>query len=243
MINRPTGQIPFVTKIVAAALICTTAYILLAIVAVPPGQVREFQFVEEHAAIGVLSAIILSMGCAFCMATIAVLLLRRERGILLWVLLTAGFAFLAFDELLLFHERLGRYANAMASSGVFRGWDDIIVILYGVIALPFAIALLPNLLRYRLVLEFFVIGFLFYVIHTLIDSTQEPQTTTSVILEESAKLFSVEFLAMGAFFGFFGKLCAVVAGEANLIKEPNKKESNESDASAASIPQSSVSRA
>ena len=86
-------------------------------------------------------------------------------------------------------------------------WNDVIVILYGVVALPVVLALLPDILRYRMVLELFVIAFVFYVLHTLIDSTQEPYTTTSVILEESAKLFCGAFLALGAFIGFLGVFC------------------------------------
>ena len=66
---------------------------------------------------------------------------------------------------------------------------------------------LPDILRYRMVLELFVVAFVFYVLHTVIDSTQEPYTTTSVILEESAKLFCGTFLALGAFIGFLGVLC------------------------------------
>ena len=76
-----------------------------------------------------------------------------------------------------------------------------------------AIALLPSLIRFPLVAEFFATGFVFYVIHTAIDSIVEPRTTTSIILEESAKIFSVEFLAMGVFVGFLGALRSTLIAE------------------------------
>ena len=85
-----------------------------------------------------------------------------------------------------------------------RRWNDIIVLLYGIVALSIALVLLPDILRYKMLLELFVIAFIFYAIHTLIDSTQDPRTTVSAILEESAKLFCCTFLALGTFIGFLG---------------------------------------
>ena len=45
------------------------------------------------------------------------------------------------------------------------------------------------------------VAFCLYCMHTFIDSTQEPRTTVSVILEESAKLFSCAFLAISMLVG------------------------------------------
>ena len=123
-----------------------------------------------------------------------------------WFVLALGFAFLSFDELLQFHERAGRLLKRFGSSDPFRNWNDIIVILYGVVTLPILITMLPGLMRWRMVLEMFAIAFVFYGIHTFIDSTNEPPTTASIILEESAKLLCGAFLVIGTFMGFVGVL-------------------------------------
>ena len=140
------------------------------------------------------------------MATVTALVRAKDRRIWFWLVMTVSFAFLAFDELLQFHERIGRVVERIAAPGIFRSWDDIIVIAYGVVALPALIAFLPSLIRYRMVFEMFAVAFVFYGIHTLIDSTSEPPTAVSVILEESAKLYCGAFLALGAFVGFIGVL-------------------------------------
>ena len=124
----------------------------------------------------------------------------------MWVIMAIGFFFLAMDELMQFHERLGSIMRRYADSGIFRNWNDIIVILYGVLALPVIAALLPGILRYRMYFELIVTAFVFYAIHTLIDATQSPRTQVSMILEESAKLLCVMFLALGTFIAFLGAL-------------------------------------
>ncbi|MCP4747415.1 MAG: hypothetical protein GY874_14930 [Desulfobacteraceae bacterium] len=204
MIYRRQTKLPNVVLIFSIVTTCILAYILLALIAIPSDAPREFNFISEKGAITVLSAILLSMASAFSMASLMMLVRAKDRHIWLWIIMTFGFAFLAFDELLQFHERAGRILDNYIGPGMFRTWDDVVVILYGVIALPIMVALLPNLIRFRMVIEIFAVSFLFYGIHTLIDSTQEPRTTMSVILEESAKLFSVEFLAIGAFVGYLG---------------------------------------
>lgn len=120
--------------------------------------------------------------------------------------MAAGFAFLTLDELLMFHERLGKTIKDYADSGIFRNWNDIIVILYGVLVLPVVAVFLPSIIRYRMYLELLVTAFVFYAIHTLIDATQSPRTTVSATWEESAKILSVTFLALATFIGFLGTL-------------------------------------
>ena len=143
---------------------------------------------------------------AFSMASLVTLVRVKEEHIWVWLVLAVAFAFLSFDELLQFHERVGELLESIRRPRLFRSWDDIIVILYGVVALPMFIAMLPSLMRWRMVLEMFAIAFVFYGIHTLIDSTNEPPTTVSIILEESAKLLCGAFLVIGTFLGFVGIL-------------------------------------
>ena len=206
MIYRKQATLPNVNVIITSVITCTLAYILFAIIAVPANKPREYHFANERGAITALSAIFLAMASSFSIGSLVVHKRVKDPHIWLWVVMALGFAILALDELLQFHERFGSIIGRYVSSGIFRNWNDVIVILYGVIALPIMAVFLPSITRYRMILELFAVAFIFYGIHTLIDSTQEPNTTFSVIFEESAKLFCVSFLALGTFVGFLGSL-------------------------------------
>ena len=108
-----------------------------------------------------LSAIFLASASAFSLASFVVLVRARDRHIWLSATMACGFAFLAFDELLEFHERTGRFFERHMDSGLFRNWNDVFVILYGVAALLIIAALLPNLMRFRMVPQLFAAAFVF----------------------------------------------------------------------------------
>jgi hypothetical protein len=203
---RATMQLPPINLMVASVVIGTITYLALAIVIRPTGTSREFNFIQESGAVTALSAIFLAMASAFSIGALTISIRASDRATWLWGVMALGFGFLAMDELLQFHERVGKVLDHTAGSGPFRGWNDVIVILYGLLALPIAGALLPTILRYRHVLELFTLAFFFYGVHTVIDSTQEPPTTLSVICEESAKLICGVFLMLGSFTGFLGDL-------------------------------------
>ncbi len=205
IIYRKQTNLPKINLIITSAIIFTLAYILLAIFDTPTGEPYEYNFVERGA-ITALSAILLAMACSFSLGTLVVNVRVKDPRIWLWVVMALGFAILALDELLEFHERFGSIIEQYVNSGIFRKWNDVIVILYVVIILSIIALFLPSIILYRMLLELFVVAFMFYGIHTLIDSTQEPITTISVIFEESAKLFCVLFLALGTSIGFLGSL-------------------------------------
>ena len=186
------------------------AYLLVAVVAVPSGSDRDFHFYEERGAVTALSAIFMAVACAFAAAAAHLCRGSSIRGFWAWLLMTAGLGFLALDELLEFHEYVGWLLDERdplpSISGSFRTWNDIIVIAYGLLALPIGLWMLPVLLRYRGLIPALGVAFACYFVHTLIDSTQEPPTTLSIILEESAKLLCSASLALTLFLG----LCGVV---------------------------------
>ncbi len=206
MIYRKQAKLPNVNLVITAVIICTLASILLAMFGIPPHKPDEYHFVNESGAITALSAIYLAMASSFSIGTLVVNVRIKNPHTWLWVVMALGFAILALDELLQFHERIGNRIGQYVNSGIFRNWNDVIVILYGVIAIPIMTLFLPEIIRHRLLLELFIVAIVFYGIHTLIDSTQEPRTTMSAIFEESAKLFCVLFLALGAFVAFLGSL-------------------------------------
>ena len=118
------------------------------------------------------------------------------------VLLGNLFRIFVVDELLEFHELIGGIVGRVSSSGAFRSWNDIVVIVYGIAALPIIAVILPEIIRFPRVLRMFAIAFGFYVFHTLIDSISDPPTLGSVIAEEACKLLCGAFLASGSFVGF-----------------------------------------
>jgi len=181
-------------------------YILLAIVLIPANATRHFNFVDERGAITVLSAVFLAMGCGFGFASFLLSAGSARSVRCFWSLVSAALGFLVLDELLQFHERIGNRLDGidllgLTSSGTIRGWNDVIVILYGLIAVPVGVMLLPIMVRYQTFLKLICSAFVAYVLHTTIDSLVEPPTILSVILEESAKLFCSLFVALACLAG------------------------------------------
>ena len=206
LLDRKNMELPGIRVIIACSTAFVLAYIVFAILDAPRGKPLEHHFTSERGWVTVLSALLLSMASAFSISSLATILRTGDRRIALFVVMAFGFAFLALDELMQFHERLGAVIGSHHTSSIFRNWNDIIVILYGVLALPILAVFLPSIMRYRMFLELLGTAFLFYAIHTLIDSTQEPRTTVSAICEESAKLLCVLYLALSVFSVFWGTL-------------------------------------
>ena len=203
---RKQQSLPDIRPLLVWVTASTLLFVLFALFVAPEGRDADYHFLSERGLVTAMSAYLLAAASAFCLAALTVQLRDQKSNIRLWVLMALGFAFLSLDETAQFHERLGDLLDDGRDSGAFRTWNDIVVILYGIVALPIVLALLPDILRYKMLLELFVVAFLLYAIHTLIDSTQEPPTTVSIILEESAKLFCGAFLALGTFVGFKGVL-------------------------------------
>lgn len=204
---RTKAKLPNSGGILLAVVVFTLFYCIFSAYIVPSDKPPEFNFQDEGGSITALSSIYLTLACGFAIAANAIHFRFKGTHQLLWLIVAAGLLFLAFDEQVQFHERFGRIViEQIMPQEYFRNWNDVIVIMYGVIALPVGLFLLPRLLRYRLVPELFAAGFIFYAIHTSIDSTQDPATLTSIILEESAKVFSTAFLAIGVFTGLLSNI-------------------------------------
>ena len=193
-------------KLIFFAFLFAFAYILFSMIVHPGDETIDYHFYSERGLITALSGCLLAMSAAFAAGTLTVHIRHGSSQLWPWIIMMLGFVFLSLDETAQFHERLGDVMHESADSGIFRNWNDVIVILYGVVALPLVFPLLPSIIRYRKTLEFFIAAFLFYFIHTLVDSISEPSTTLSIIVEESAKLLCGIALALGMFFSFVGAL-------------------------------------
>lgn len=118
------------------------------------------------------------------------------------------------DELLLFHERIGSDINRQQIAFLrenFGNANDLIVILYGCAAVFAMLLVLPTVLEFPRFIELFGLAFVFYLIHTITDSTQEPPTFASHVIEESAKLLCSATLAVAHFAGLMTVARGVVS--------------------------------
>jgi len=197
--------IPPIEWLVVIVSLGVALLLLLAFIFTPDGQARSSHFLEGGALTPV-SAIFLAMASGFAGASFFLSQSREREGWYpyFWLLAALGVGFLAFDELWQFHEKFGRYLDATAALPIFRSWNDVIVIAYGIAALPILMYFLPEIFRYPKFTEIIAMAFMFYFIHTLIDSAMSPPTTYSIIFEESAKLFCSAYLAIGMFVGLLG---------------------------------------
>ena len=203
--DRNKISIPSISGVILFFIAFLVIYIILSVVLIPHNK-PLYHFGEEGA-ITALSAAMLAIAGGF--AGFSFFVDRRKNDFLryFWFLNGLAFSFFALDELLQFHEKLGNLItkSPIGPTEVFRNWNDVIVISYGIVAIFVLLYFLPEIFRYPKFAELLLIACAFYFVHTLIDSTQE-RSTISVIFEESAKLFSSTFFAMSMFVGLLGNV-------------------------------------
>ena len=193
------------TPIIASAVAFSLVLIIVSILATPAGESLDYHFIDVHGLIPFFTEFFLITAGTFALATLTVQLQHNDAPHPLWGLLVLGFFILAADEFFHLDSFVGRLLQYHFGLERFYQWKDMLVVLYGVIALVVLVIFLPELFRYPLVFELFCIGFAFYSIQTFMDVTRN-QTVMDNIIEETFKIFSVAFLAQGAFFGFLGAL-------------------------------------
>ena len=206
--DRAALTLPSTWRLLFVAVAFVLIYITLAFLFHPKDADADYHFVNEDGAITALSALFMATAAGI---TVSAYIIAKQRGFrdkYLWLLMASAFGFLALDELLEFHEHFGGILNILTSkvgmdSGVFRNWNDVIVIAYGLAALPLGLRFLPAVLRYPGLMERLTLAALFFVLHTVIDSVSEP-SVRSVVMEESAKLFTALFLALAAYSALLG---------------------------------------
>lgn len=176
------------------AIVGVLAYIMVSIFFAPSDQ--PLYHFSEDGAITALSTVFLAMSSALALAVFYLRIDDWKRDGLFWLILAVGCAFLALDEQLMLHERGGSVIelSSVGASETFRNWNDVIVIGYGVAALAIAGLYGREILRCKVFALVFLGGFVFYVLHTGIDSILPDTVAWKDIPEESAKLKSVFFL-------------------------------------------------
>ncbi len=174
-------------------LCCIAASALLG-----PASDPMFHF-GENGAITALSSVTLAMTSILALVIFYLEKQDWDIGKMFWFVLAGGCLFLALDEQLQFHERGGSALEltSIGESGFFRNWNDLIVICYGLVALVIGALFRREILRCKAFAAFFGIGFLFYAIHTAVDSLLPISVAWKDIPEEGAKLLSVFSVFLG----------------------------------------------
>jgi len=190
---------------VAAVVVLIGLYIAASIFVRPGDASTEFNFVDERGTVTALSAVLLATGAAFSLSAFLLSANEFRKSRIFWFLAAGALGVLALDELLEFHERLGDRIDAIGiAAGPVRHWNDVIVIVYGVLALGFLCYFLTTIIRYPRFIELLVVAFVCFLVHTTVDSLVEPPTVVSVVVEESCKLFCSAFISLAFLFGMLG---------------------------------------
>jgi hypothetical protein len=176
--------------------------VVTAIVWRPEGTPTSYQFNSETSLITYSSFTLLALAMAGGLRN-AMRSFESSGYRWLWGLFALAAAYLAADEVMGFHEELGEaepsvYTTGQRIFGVFRSWNDLLVILYGVGAIIGWLCFRKVLARRPFTYALLIVAFACYAIHTLIDSGVEPPTSPSTILEETAKLHCSFYLALAA---------------------------------------------
>ncbi len=208
--KRKTLSLPSIKWVLILGNIALFIAIAMAIM-IAPTEARDYHFVSENGIITAISSNLLAMASAFAFFSFFLERALSKKINLFWLLLSLGLGFFALDELLEGHERLGSAIgnNLQINSPAFKNWNDLIVVSYGILALIFIIYFLPTILRYPKFGELFSIAFAFYLVHTLIDSLAVNISSTSIILEESCKLFSSAYFSLAMFTGLLGNIMSI----------------------------------
>lgn len=208
--HRKQLSIPRIRWLVVIIVVSLILYLVLSVIIAPENE-PEYHFIHEQGTVTALSAIFLSMAGGF--AGVSFFLLRTKDGWLsyFWLLAALSFGFLSLDELLSFHELAGYWISAIIGDPQsFRNWNDVIVIFYGLFAVFLMFFFLPEIIRYPKLAELMAVAFLFFCIHTLMDSTTVSKTAVTGIVEEAAKVFCSAFSSIAMFTALLGIICSKV---------------------------------
>jgi hypothetical protein len=218
--SRPVAEVPTlrvrqrgpvsVVPLVALVTVTVLAYIGLSVVFAPPsivdqnGTALPYNFKSERGTITLLSTAMFLFAAVFAGRALATVRAERGRTRTLWLLLTVVMTYFTVDEVAQFHERSGDFLDANLPTGPFRTYNDVIVIMYGFVALPAALFLWREVLRYPRLLTMLVITGVLYVATTSVDTFTEDATPVSVVIEEGIKVCCSTYFALSMLTGLVG---------------------------------------
>jgi hypothetical protein len=167
----------------------TVAYLLVWWI-LAPGHHKN-QFFREGGMIDWASTVFLATAALFAWLTWLAKKGERFSGRWFWLASSLGLAFFSIADRFQVHERLQKQwlEPLYGDPAVFRNWNDLAVIGYGLIGLVVLLAALPAVFRHRLPMRLMIAGFGFYLIHTLIDILL-PRSHPKTLFEEGFKVLA-----------------------------------------------------
>ncbi len=205
--NRPRQFKPNIFLFSGIILIAVLVFISFSVFIHPEGERFCYNFYLEVGSISILSATTLTTAALIAYTCFFIRSNAKRKQKIFFLIAALALTYLAVDEVMQFHESIGTnldhirfFRKLIAWSGI-HSWNDMIIIMYGLVALPALIYILPTAFEIPYVAEYFAIAFFCYVIHTTIDASFRPPTTASYIFEESAKLYTSIFMALGLLSG------------------------------------------
>lgn len=114
----------------------------------------------------------ISIALLFVTGIITLRIFLNRTNQIIWLLIGLGFIFLAFDDGFMIHERLDfrihRYFGIQQTSLTDR-LDDFLIVLYGLIGLFFLYRYREEILRYKFLPKYLVIGFAILLVTAFLD--------------------------------------------------------------------------
>lgn len=211
-VNRLKQFNPDMLGLTIAIGVTVFLFITFSILVRPDDTRFSYNFYMEDGSVTILSAALMASASCLSYALFFATPCSKMRQKIFFLIFAIALTYMAIDEVEHFHEHLGDYLDSIGFMRIIfkktaiRRWNDVIIILYGIVALPILIWFLPTAFQYPYLPEYFVIAFLCFVVHTTIDSFVDPPTTPSYIIEESMKLYTSTFLALGLFAGLIHQL-------------------------------------
>lgn len=161
----------------------------------PKAYFKEFQLITWISALKLLSI-------AYINRQIYQIQLNNKKSKFanLWFLISAGFIFLFLDEVLLIHENIDKTIHILLGineTGLSDRIDDLIVIIYAVIGVFILRHYKYEILRFRESIPYLVLGFLFLILRTIIDTvTNRADIIPNIISDPESLVLVSNFLAV-----------------------------------------------
>lgn len=186
---------------VAVVLLFVAVYIAVALLSGPEDE--PDRYFEEGRAIDIMSSLFLVMAGTFAWACFLLRGREPDAGRVFWLLLALGFLFVALDEMLEIHETFDEWLRDtwVGWPPLFRNWNDVIVIAYGLAGLAILAKYWPEVRRLPRMAAMLGLGGLFYALHTGIDSLVS-ESAAKTLFEEPAKLTATAFFALAMLAAF-----------------------------------------
>lgn len=223
--RRAARPVPLTATIILV-LSAVAVFVALSVMIAPSAiesadhEALPYNFKSERGTITLLSSAMMLLAACLAAATLRTAWTQGGRTRMLWLLLTGVMTYFSVDEVFGFHERMGDFLDGHVPTGPFRTFNDLIVIGYGMAAIPAALLLWREVLRYHRLLAMLVVTGVLFVATSGVDTLSETPTPISVVVEESIKVTCSTFFMLSMLTGFVAARCLQHSGGRGAAPRP-----------------------